>query len=131
MAALPARVRAIPTTDANYQRAATVPQQVFADLLPDNTGGATHYYAPKADAERARTDGARRTGQDDRQSNLLSPAADAEEHGRHRVRPAAPSQRRPGSVGAGTVSPMAANWRRTRASTRATWSRCFALASTS
>ena len=42
-----ARVRAIPTTDPNYQRAAMVAQQVFNDQLPDNTGGATHYYAPK------------------------------------------------------------------------------------
>jgi hypothetical protein len=41
------RVRAIPTTDPNYQRAAMVAQQVFAGQLPDNTGGATHYYAPK------------------------------------------------------------------------------------
>ena len=47
MAALQARVRAIPTSDPNYQRAATVAQQVFNDQLPDNTGGATHYYAPK------------------------------------------------------------------------------------
>ena len=45
--ALAARVRAIPTTDPSYQRAATVVQQVFNDQLPDNTGGATHYYAPK------------------------------------------------------------------------------------
>ena len=41
------RVRAIPTTDPNYQRAAAVLQQVFNNQLPDNTGGATHYYAPK------------------------------------------------------------------------------------
>ena len=40
-------MRAIPTSDPNYQRAATVLQQVFADQLPDNTGGATHYYAPR------------------------------------------------------------------------------------
>ena len=47
MEALAAKVRAIPTSDPNYQRAATVLQQVFADQLPDNTGGATHYYAPR------------------------------------------------------------------------------------
>jgi Cell Wall Hydrolase/D-alanyl-D-alanine carboxypeptidase len=47
LAATQARLRAIPTTDGNYQRAATVLQQVFNDQLPDNTGGATHYYAPK------------------------------------------------------------------------------------
>jgi hypothetical protein len=47
MQALAARVRATPTSDPNYQRAATVLQQVFNDQLPDNTGGATHYYAPK------------------------------------------------------------------------------------
>jgi hypothetical protein len=41
------RVRAISPSDPNYQRAAQVVQQVFADQLPDNTGGATHYYAPK------------------------------------------------------------------------------------
>jgi cell wall hydrolase len=48
MQALAARVRAIPTTDPNYQRAANVASQVFAGQLPDNTNGATHYYAPKA-----------------------------------------------------------------------------------
>ena len=47
MQALAARVRAISTTDPNYQRAAMVAQQVFAGQLPDNTNGATHYYAPK------------------------------------------------------------------------------------
>ena len=47
MQALAARVRAIPTANPNYQRAANVVQQVFADQLPDNTHGATHYYAPK------------------------------------------------------------------------------------
>src|SRR4029077_15253608 len=47
MEALAAKVRAIPTSDPNYQRAAMVLQQVFNDQLPDNTGGATHYYAPK------------------------------------------------------------------------------------
>ena len=41
------RVRAIPTSDGNYQRAAIVLQQVFNDQLPDNTGGATHFYAPR------------------------------------------------------------------------------------
>jgi hypothetical protein len=48
MAAAQARVRAIPTTDPRYQRAASVVQQVFNDQLADNTGGSTHYYAPKA-----------------------------------------------------------------------------------
>ena len=47
MQALAARVRAISPNDGNYQRAANVVQRVFADQLPDNTGGATHYYAPK------------------------------------------------------------------------------------
>jgi hypothetical protein len=47
MQARAAQVRAIPTSDPNYQRAAAVVQQVFNDQLPDNTGGATHYYAPK------------------------------------------------------------------------------------
>jgi hypothetical protein len=47
MEAAAARVRATPTSDPNYQRAATVLQQVFNDQLPDNTGGATHYYAPR------------------------------------------------------------------------------------
>ena len=40
-------MKAIPTSDPNYQRAAMVAQQVFNDQLPDNTSGATHYYAPR------------------------------------------------------------------------------------
>ena len=39
-------LRAIPTTDPRYQRAAAIADGVFSDQIPDPTKGATHYYAP-------------------------------------------------------------------------------------
>lgn len=45
LVALANRVRAIPTTDPRYQRAAAIADGVFSEQIPDNTGGANHYHA--------------------------------------------------------------------------------------
>jgi N-acetylmuramoyl-L-alanine amidase len=42
--ALANSVRAIPTTDPRYQRAAAIADGVFSEQIPDTTNGATHYH---------------------------------------------------------------------------------------
>ena len=44
--ALAAGVKAIPTSDANYQRAAAIADGVFGGTIPDTTNGATFYHTP-------------------------------------------------------------------------------------